>query len=162
MVTKSSPPSTEADIPGVRQRAAWILHHPAYLAFLRKLKRESRADLAARCGLDEEIIEQIESGSLAVIVGDLFAVARSFYVPPEDADEDYVYYDPNDKMKGGKRKKRDKWGGKRPEEYKDWYHREIKPHLHGDNPDIGKEGHDEYERQWRELGCPRPDEIATY
>jgi len=162
MAKKSRPPKTEADLPGVRQRAAWFLHHPSFLTFLRKLKKETRAGLAARCGLDAEVIEQIESGSMEVTVGELLTVARSFYVPPEDADEDYVYHDPKDKMKGGKIKKRDKWGGKRPEEYKDWFHREIKPHLHGDNPNIGKEGHDEYERQWRELRCPRPDEIVTF
>jgi len=45
---------------------------------------------------------------------------------------------------------------------KDWFHREIKPHLTGDNPEIGKEGHDEYERQWSELGCPRPDQIVKF
>jgi transcriptional regulator with XRE-family HTH domain len=144
-----------------RETASWIVLNPRYLTFLRALRGESQNDLAKRAGVNGEEIEHLEAGLDDAGIAVLMSIARAYTIPPENMDDDYMYYDPDDYMKGGKIGRRDKWGGKRPRRYKRWFHRHIKPHLKGvDTEHLPKKDHDEFERQWRALGCPDVVHIA--
>jgi len=61
MARISGPTKTEADLPGVRQRAAWILHHPSYLTFLRKLQKETRAGLRPFAAAGHRTVKKSQS-----------------------------------------------------------------------------------------------------
>jgi transcriptional regulator with XRE-family HTH domain len=147
----------------VRTLAAYFIRSPSFLRMLRRLKGQSLGDVAKAAGVDEEDVEQHEAGALNITLKSLTQIAKTFIVPPEDVDEDYVYEPDNPNRKGGKaakKKYRDRWYGDRPEEYKGWWHITIKPYLVPYDPDdYGKNDHDEWEQEWRKLGCPRPEEL---
>jgi len=112
--------------------------------------------------VEEEVVEQLEAGTGedAITIGELLKISRTFFVPPEAWDQDYIYDDGNRKKPGSKND-RDQWGGDRPEGYKKHFHRHIKPHLRGtDTSKIPKEDHDEWQREWGEAGGKLPNEIT--
>jgi len=84
-------------------------------------------------------------------------------VPDDESkwDDDGIRNDPHNKLRGGSKKKRDKWYGKRSDGYKKWFHRKIKPYLKPYDPKkFGKEKHDEWEERWKKLGCPIPKTLS--
>jgi transcriptional regulator with XRE-family HTH domain len=144
----------------VRETASWIVLNPGYLTFLRSLKGRTLTDLAGITGIAETEISKIESGSLDVSLQTIADIARQYSIPPEDIDDDYMYYDPDDHLKGGPIGRRDKWYGKRPRRYKRWFHRKVKPHLDPDESNrLGKDDHDRFEKEWEKDGKPDVYEI---
>lgn len=144
----------------VKETLEWIQGSGGYLALLRQLRQESVQTLAARVGVDAEIIQGIEEGEGLPSQDELIQIARGYRIDPRDIDEDFFYDDPNDKMKGGKIKDRDQRLGK-PDDFWRWFHRRIKPQdPKRDWKNIKKSEFDELEGEWRKLGCPVPKEIV--
>jgi transcriptional regulator with XRE-family HTH domain len=144
----------------VRMFASWIVLKPSFLTFMRELTKRSHADVARQAAIDEQDVKQIECGMTSPSISDVMSIARTFVIPSGDEDEDYIFEPANPNRKEGKKKYRDKWYGKRPDEFQDWWHVTIKPHLRPYNPDdYGKKDFDDWENEWRSLGCPRPEQI---
>lgn len=155
--TDSQEPLLEID---VEETLLWIQRSGSYLILLRQLQKESVQTLSARVEVDADIIQEIEAGKDLPSQDKLIQIAQGYRIDPRDIDKDFFYDDPNDKMKGGKIKERDKRFGK-PDDFWKWFHRRIKPQdPKRDWANIDKSEINELEGEWRKLHCPVPKEIA--
>ena len=147
-----------------RLAAATEIMFPGHLQVLLSASGRSAADIARESGLDTAVVDLVLSGSHNVDIATLLGITRTFIVPFDDWDKDKYYEDRGPgRFRGGKQGKRDQWGGPRPDEYKHWFHLDLKPQLKGvDTDKFRKKEHDEWEKYWRSIGCPVPKSFEDF
>jgi len=142
-----------------KDKIATVARH---LRTLRAVARISPEELAVKVEMPVDWISDSENEDVGVPLEVAKLILKQYNIDPNDwdLDSDRHYVDPTDKLKGGKKNKRDRRFGIDDDDYWDWWHREGKPANGGRDIETSDEA-EEWYKYWISQGCPVPKEIAA-
>ena len=126
---------------------------------LRRIAGISQLEVAANAGVSSSVVEMTEQEGSEVDAECVLRILRSYNIDPRDADADFFYVDPDDKLRPGKQHHRDRDFGIKDPDFWHWWHREGKDAYGGEDMKPEDDPQKIY-REWKADGSPVPKELA--